>query len=132
MAYEFSNYSVKVSLKAGEDLSAAQYKFVKLDAATGNVVACSDVTDIPAGVLQNNPVSGEVAEVLITGGTKIKAGGSASPGDLINTSASATAVKLTAGPTGSTNYVVGRFLTDAAAGQIVTAAINCANPARGA
>jgi hypothetical protein len=30
MAYEISNYTLKITLPAGADLSAAQYKFVKI------------------------------------------------------------------------------------------------------
>ncbi len=70
MAYEFSNAAVKVSRVAGEDLSAAQYKFVKLDNGTGNVLAVDGATDRPFGVLQNDPESGEIAEITIVGGTK--------------------------------------------------------------
>jgi hypothetical protein len=130
MAYEVQA-GVSVSFKAGEDLSSAQFKFVKLD-SSGEVVACTAVTDIPIGVLQNTPTDGQIAQVAVSGGTKVKAGGTAAPNDLINVSASATAVKLTAGSTGSTSYVVGRFLADAAAGATVSAVIDCANPARGA
>ena len=89
MAYEFSNYAVKVTLVAGEDLSAKQYHFVKIDNGTGKAVAVSGATDRPIGVVQNNPTSGQEAEVLISGGTKIKAGGSASAGQALFASAGA-------------------------------------------
>jgi hypothetical protein len=131
MAYEFSNYSVKATLVAGEDLSAKQYNFVKIDNGTGRAVAVSGATDRPIGVLQNNPASGQEAEVLIVGGTKIKAGGSASAGQALFASASATGVTLAFGTTGSAAFVAGSFITSAAAGEITTAVINCANSARG-
>jgi hypothetical protein len=38
MAYEISNYSVKVTLVAGADLSALQYTFVKLNSSGEAVV----------------------------------------------------------------------------------------------
>jgi hypothetical protein len=131
MAYEFSNSAVKVSRVAGEDLSAKQYHFVKLDNGDGDAVAVSGATDRPFGVLQNSPTAGQIAEITVVGGTKIEAGGSASVGQALFASASATAVTLTFGTTGSAAYVVGTFVEDAAAGAITSAVIDCANAGRG-
>lgn len=131
MAYEFSNYSVKVTLVAGADLSAKQYHFVKLDAA-GKAVACSAVTDQPIGILQNAPLSGQEAEVLIAGGSKIVAGGALSIGATLGTTTAGRAAALTAG-TDTTKYAVGTLLTAAGAnGEVATAVINCAAPNRAA
>jgi hypothetical protein len=131
MAYEFSNYSVKVTLVAGADLSAKQYTFVKLD-SSGQAVAAAAATDIPVGVLQNAPTSGQEAEVLIVGGTKIVAGAAISEGAQIGTGSTGKAVALVAG-TDTTKYVVGTLLTESAAdANIVTAVINCATPHRAA
>ena len=131
MAYEFSNAAVKTTFTAGEDLSAAQFKFVKIDNGTGNVVAVSGATDRPVGVLQNAPKSGQAAEVTIVGGTKVKAGGSASPGQPLFSNGSAVGVTLAFGTTGSAAFVVGAFIEVAASGSIVSAVINCAAPGRG-
>jgi hypothetical protein len=131
MAYEFSNSAIKASFVAGGDLSSAQYKFVKLD-SDGEVVVAAATTDRPVGVLQNAPSSGQIAEVTIAGGSKVVAGGNASVGNPVFTSASATAVTATVGSAASTFYVLGTFLEDAAAGQIVSAVVNCANSGRGA
>ncbi len=131
MAYEISNYSVKVTLVAAADLSSKQYTFVKLD-SDGKVAAASGATDIPIGVLQNAPIAGQEAEVLVVGGTKIVAGAAIGEGALVGTSATGKAVALVAG-TDTTKYVVGTLLTESAAdGNIVTAVINCANPGRAA
>jgi len=131
MAYEFSNYSVKVTLVAGADLSTKQYTFVKLN-SSGQAVACDAATDIPIGVLQNAPTSGQEAEVLIVGGTKIVAGAALSEGALIGTSSAGKAVALVAG-TDTTKYVVGTILTESGAdANVVTAVVNCANPGRAA
>jgi hypothetical protein len=131
MAYEISNYSVKVTLVAGADLSALQYTFVKLN-SSGVAVACAAATDIPVGVLQNAPTSGQEAEVLIVGGTKIVAGAAIGEGALVGTGSTGKAVALVAG-TDTTKYVVGTLLTESAAdGNIVTAVVNCANPGRAA
>ena len=131
MAYEISNYSVKVTLVAAADLSALQYTFVKLDSA-GKVAAAAAATDIPIGVLQNAPTSGQEAEVLVVGGTKIVAGAAIGEGALVGTSSTGKAVALVAG-TDTTKYVVGTLLTESgASGDVVTAVINCANPGRAA
>ena len=131
MAYEISNYSVKVTLVAAADLSSKQYTFVKLD-SDGKVAAASGATDIPIGVLQNAPTAGQEAEVLVVGGTKIVAGAAIGEGALVGTSSAGKAVALVAG-TDTTKYVVGTLLTESAAdGNIVTAVINCANPGRAA
>lgn len=131
MAYEISNYSVKITLVAAADLSAKQYTFVKLD-ANGKVAAAAAATDIPIGVLQNSPIAEQEAEVLVVGGTKIVAGAAIGEGSLIGTSATGKAVALVAG-TDTTKYVVGTVLTESAAdGNIVTVVINCANPGRAA
>jgi hypothetical protein len=131
MAYEISNYSVKVTLVAGADLSAKQYTFVKVNSA-GEAIAAAAATDIPVGVLQNAPIAGQEAEVLIVGGTKVVAGAAIADGAQLGTSSTGKAVALVAG-TDTTKYVVGTLLTESAAdGNIVTAVINCANPHRAA
>lgn len=131
MAYEFSNAAVKVTRTAGADLSTAQYKFVKLDNGTGNVVLVNGATDRPFGVLQNAPTSGQAAEVTIVGGTKVECGGTASVGQPLFSNSTALAVTLAFGTTGSAAYVVGTFVEDAASGEISSAVIDCANAGRG-
>lgn len=131
MAFEFSNAAVKTTFVAGEDLSAKQYHFVKIDNGDGEVVAVSGATDRPIGVLQNAPTAGQAAEVTIVGGTKVKCGGSASFGQPLFASASATAVTLAYGTTASAAYGVGTFIENAAAGAVAAAVIDCANAARG-
>ncbi len=131
MAYEFSAAAVRTTLIAGADLSAKQFHFVEVDNGTGNVTAVDGATDRAIGVLQNSPTSGQAADVLIAGGTKVVAGGTASPGQPLFASASATAVTLGIGTTGSAAYVLGTFVESAAAGATTTAVINCANAGRG-
>lgn len=131
MAYEIANYAVKITLVAGADLSAKQYMLVKLN-SSGNAVICAAATDVPIGVLQNAPTSGQEAEVLVAGGTKIKAGGAFAEGDLIGTDANGKADKKIAG-TDTTEYVIGQAVTEASGADIiVTAVINCATPHRAA
>ena len=62
------------TLKAAADLSSKQYHFVKLASAT-TVNVCSAITDVPIGILQNDPESGETAVITIFGISKMVADG---------------------------------------------------------
>ena len=130
MAYEINNYSVRATFVAGADLSAAQYKFVKLN-SSGQVILAAAATDVPIGVLQNNPASGAEASVTIVGGTKIVASAAATLGTALNFGTSSTGKAATLAVTDTTKYVLGVYLeAPAADGVIVAAVINCANPTR--
>jgi hypothetical protein len=116
------------SLPAGEDLSAHKYGFVKESA--GTYVACSAVTDRPAGVLQNAPTAGQQAEVKVLGATYVRSGGAIAADALIGTDANGEAAAKTPG-TDVTHYVAGKT-QEAATGadQEIIAFVNCINPAR--
>lgn len=130
MAYELSDSQVVLSIPAGADLSAKQYTFVKIS-GTG-VIGAAAATDIPVGVLLNDPADGETAAVAVSGVVKVKASAAIVAGVLVGTTATGTAVTLVAG-TDTTKYILGRAITAAgAAGDIITVAINCASPARAA
>lgn len=132
MAWEGPQIKIP-GLVAASDLSAStnQYKFVELTAA-GTVDICDAVTDVPLGVLQNNPASGQAAEVVAIGITKLQADAAITAGAAIGTSADGQADPKVAG-TDSTHYIVGTALSAAsAAGEIVTAIITCPSAARGA
>jgi len=71
-----------VSKVAGEDLSSSQYMFVTLE--TDDQVDLADaVTDIHYGVLQNAPAAGEVAEIMVTGESKVVANGVLANGAIV-------------------------------------------------
>ena len=55
------------SFKAGADLSALQYTFVKFGSAKDTVAACG-ANERAIGILMNAPASGERAEVALPGG----------------------------------------------------------------
>lgn len=129
MAYEIATL-IDSTRSAGADLSAAQYKFVKRSGA--NVILCAAATDVPFGILQNAPASGETAEVMRLGISKCSADAAVAIGNLIGTSADGQGDPKTAG-TDTTEYVVG--IADSAvsnAGEIFTCAVNCLNPHRAA
>jgi hypothetical protein len=131
MAYELPVSQQSVSLVAGADLSSLQYTFVKLN-SSGQVVAVAAATDLPIGVLQNAPTSGKTAEVAVHGVTKLKASAAIATPKLVGTTSTGTAVGLVAG-TDTTKFILGQAVTSAgASGDIITVAISCIAPARGA
>lgn len=130
MAYEKPLFSH--SRKAGGDLSTKQYHFVKLD-SNGDVVICAAITDIPFGVVQNAPASGETAEVMQMGISKIVCDGTIAVGSLVGTSTDGQADAIAAG-TDTTVYAVARYIgtAAAAASDIGTFNLNCLVPTRAA
>lgn len=130
MAYELSDSQVVLSIEAGADLSTKQYTFVKLSGTT--VISAAAATDLPIGVLVNDPASGETAAVAVSGVVKLKASAAITAGALVGTTSTGLGVALTAG-TDTTKYILGRAITAAgAANDIITVAVNCANIARAA
>ena len=130
MAFE-GQQPVKLSLKAAGDLSAKQYFFVKLD-ASGDVVICAAATDLPIGVLQNAPLANATAEICVSGVTKVSSDAALNEADQIGTSADGQADAKVPG-TDTTEFICGQMVTaTAAAAELGTAVINCANAARAA
>lgn len=110
MSYAGLGPTIDIVIDAGEDLSAAQYKFVKL--SSGQVVECDGATDLPLGVLQNKPdAQGNPAHVRITGVSKVQADADLSQGDLVGTSGDGQADAKTPG-TDTTEYICGVVLDD--------------------
>jgi len=121
MAYEAAQVKVG-QFTASADLSAKQYHFVKMS-GNNTVTVCAAITDVPIGVLQNNPASGGAAEVCLFGISKVVADGTLAAGNVIGTSADGQADAIAAG-TDTTVYTMGIALSAAAAGDTVEAFIN--------
>ena len=84
----FENDVLDVSFIAGEDLDEEQYHFVKLS-ASNTVKLCSSATDKIVGILQNKPLSGQVARVRVYGISRVYAATSAlTYGSLVGTDTS--------------------------------------------
>jgi len=131
MAYEIANNAVKITLKAGADLSAKQYFFVKIN-SSGDAVLCSAATDKPIGVLQNDPASGEEASIVVVGGTKLVTSAACDEGTVVGTASTGKGAPYVAG-TDSTKFIVGSvILASGADNEIATVIVNCASAARGA
>ena len=121
MAYEAAQIKVG-QFSASADLSAKQYHFVKMS-GNNTVTVCAAITDVPIGVLQNTPTSGQAAVVCLFGISKVVADGTLAAGNLIGTSADGQADAIAAG-TDTTVYTMGIALNAAAAGDTVEAFIN--------
>jgi len=121
MAYEAAQVKVG-QFTASADLSAKQYHFVKMS-GNNTVTVCAAITDVPIGVLQNNPASGGAAEVCLFGISKVVADGTLAAGNVIGTSADGQADAIAAG-TDTTVYTMGIALNAASAGETVEAFIN--------
>ena len=70
-AVEFTGDTVP--LVAAADLSALQYRFVIVD-GNGKCAAVTTEGDYALGILQNKPLSGEVAQIKVAGGSKLYIG----------------------------------------------------------
>ena len=123
--------AIKATEPAAGDLSAKQFYFMIW--SSSNVTTATAVTDACTGVLQNKPAAaGRAAELIVVGPTKVVAGAAISAGALLTTDTSGRAVTVTPG-TDTTKYILGRAMEAAgAAGDIIEAFVNCANPARAA
>lgn len=116
---------------AAADLSAKQYYFVKLN-SSGQVAAITANTDKPYGILQNAPTSGQAAEVMLMGISKVSADADLAIADPIGPSADGQAATYAHG-TDTTKYIVGEVLTaNTAAAGLVSVAFNCMGAGRGA
>lgn len=113
MAYE--ERLVNVSYVASANLSAEQYRMIAIANQAGRTQAQRAVVgDRVVGVLQNNPVAGDVATIAVGGVTKCVAGGTITAGQSVTTDAAGRATAtLTA-----TDYRVGVAQESAVVGQI--------------
>ena len=111
------------SFIAGGDLRLVQYYFVKMSADRTCVVGAA-ITDIPIGVLQNNPNTGEEALVTVIGRTKVIAIETLTAGELIGCGGDGRAYLVEAGDT--TVYRAGQVIVGSAgAGSVSEAIISC-------
>lgn len=96
---------IDISYKAGADLSAKQYYFMKIS-AENTVTVCAATTDIAIGILQNDPTSGQAAIVRIFGRSKVNADAAIAVGDLLGPAADGQAAVYANG-TDTTKYIRG-------------------------
>ena len=107
-----ANYSSTASLSGPN--GSGQFLLVKCTTG-GQATLCAANSDIPIGILQNDPTSGTAANVAFAGVSKVVVGASLSAGALLMSDSSGRAITQT-----STNPVVGYALDAAtAANQII-------------
>lgn len=92
-----TNVGQDFTYAAGADLSTKQYLFVKQSTAADRTVLLADSTigEAVVGVLQNDPTSGQAAEVRTAGRTPVVYGGVVTRGDLLASDSAGKAVKYT-------------------------------------
>lgn len=104
--------------RAAADLSALQYRAVLLN-GSGLMAQNTTAAGRISGVLQNKPLANQACEVMVTGVSKMVAGGTVAQGALVASDNVGRAVAATTG-----NFVIGRAETAAgAAGQIISVAL---------
>ena len=110
MAYEKGG--LILNFEAAADLSAKQFRAVKM-ATGGKVDIFSGATDVPIGILQNKPTSGQTAEVMVFGVSKVDSDAALAVGDIV---AGQTDGQLEVADVG--DYIVGQVvLASGAAGE---------------
>ena len=105
-------------LTAAADLSAKQYYLLKV-AGDGTVNLQTSAGGSVLGILQNDPESGQVADVGVVGVSKVLAGGTLAADDPIQAHTDGTAIKALTG-----DVSCGTVLIGCASGSYATVFIN--------
>jgi len=98
---------------AGEDLSAAQFKFVTLE-ADGQVDLADSAGENAMGVCLVGGTAGNAVTVCVSGSVMVEAGGAITAGDQIQTGADGTALLAATG-----DIILGYAREDGVDGQII-------------
>lgn len=102
-----------ITLLAGADLSAAQFRFVATNSSGAAVLAGAGA--MANGAVQNDPENGQAALVDISGVTKVEAAGAITTGALVASDATGKAVAATTG-----DYALGTAMETGAADRIIS------------
>ena len=101
-----------ISVFAGADLSAQQYRCVKLNTSTGKAVVAGAGEAI-LGVLQQPRVADQEVTVEVAGTTKVVAGNTVTPGIQLEVGTDGRVIPL------NTGILVGYAITGGSANQII-------------
>jgi hypothetical protein len=104
-----------ITKTAGADLTTKQYLIMTLNGTGQVIVSGVGATNIPTGVLQNNPPLLAAATIGMDGVTKVKAGGVVTPGAQITSDANGQAVVAT---TGDHTIGIAQNLSNTASGDL--------------
>ena len=97
---------VDITLKASTAMTSKQFYFVVMSSSDGQVALVDATTDVPLGILQTAPDSGQAAVVRILGHSKCIGGESITAGNIIGTGKDGKATVITPG-TETTTYPAG-------------------------
>ncbi len=115
MAYNGPTLKIP-GLTVDADMSANQFKFIKMSTTNGQVSLCSVDGEDVLGVIQNDEsASGRPAEVVALGTTKIVAGEALTAGDVVKTDSAGLAAIVERTNTGAD-------IGDSAAGTVIVGA----------
>lgn len=105
------------SFQATQDLSTVQFHFVARDASDRGVALCPDGTfaEIVAGVLLNDPNTGQAASVQVSGVASVVCSASITAGDLVSCAIGGAAKTAAAG-----EYVLGQALESGVLNQVIS------------
>jgi hypothetical protein len=84
-----------IAARASSNLSAKQYYSVVLSQVSGEKSVTVASTQTAIGILNNAPVSGDLAAVIVAGGAKAKIAGTVSAGNFLKSDSSATLIAVT-------------------------------------
>jgi len=118
------------SVVAGADLSAKQFYGVSLQSDSTVDLFDTD-TEFTYGVLQNKPESGEVAEIMLIGRSKVEFGETVTVGQQIRCGAADGKFYVFEVDVDVTCYCCGMCTEGGAAGEIGEAMISCPTAFRG-
>lgn len=107
-----------LAFKAASDLSTHQNKLVKMGSTNDLVDVCGDA-EKPCGVLMNAPKAGEMAEVAVQGGAKVKVASTVTRQQSIASGAAGVGRTAVAG-----EWAIGTFQDDGVTGDVVPVIID--------
>ena len=108
-------------ISASPDLSSKQFYMVYLASATQVTLPDGSASEVPIGVLQNEPSSGYAATVECGGISKVVAGETIAAGDLVGTDNAGKAKKVEASNTGADigDWAIGICIEGGDAGELI-------------
>jgi hypothetical protein len=124
MAYEIPVFKPG-TFTAATDLSTKQFYCVKLNTTNNQVALCNTDGEKVFSVLQNEPESGQSAELIVSGITKVLAGETLTAGMFWGTDSSGKAKQVEHTATGADtgDWAVGEVIEGASANEYATVTI---------
>ena len=135
MAYTYPVFNVPgLTAAADYQTTSKQYYCVKKNTTDNQVALCTTDGEVFDGVLQNDPASGDAAEVMASGVSKVYAGETLTAGDRWGTNSSGKAKKISEDLTGSDpgDFVMGVVIEGAATNALATVTVGVTTYRKGA